>query len=143
MELRNRLSVAVATAIGRSKRTRFDTHPCRLEHDPDAYWDPSTKTIKNGCVETLSCYRYVNGSTTVADPNATVSPRVVPLARLRSAAPVPDRADQDGQYSRILPRADAGQGSERHPGQQPGLLISGSGSVSPSAAFTTVTLLVR
>ena len=79
MELRNRLSVAVATAIGRSKRTRFDTHPCRLEHDPDAYWDPSTKTIKNGCVETLSCYRYVNGSTTVADPNATVSPRVVPL----------------------------------------------------------------
>jgi hypothetical protein len=36
-------------------------------------------TIKNGSVETLSCYRYVNGSTTVADPNATVSPRVVPL----------------------------------------------------------------
>ena len=115
-----------------------------IDLDPDAYWDPSTKTIKNSCVETHSCYRYVDGSTTtVADPNATVSPRVVPL-------PVfdPQLQFQTGQIRMVNILGfflEPMQGKDLRGilVNKPGLLISGSGSVSPSAAFTTVTLLVR
>ena len=115
-----------------------------IDLDPDAYWDPSTKTIKNSCVETHSCYRYVNGSTTtVADPNATVSPRVVPL-------PVfdPQLQFQTGQIRMVNILGfflEPMQGKDLRGilVTKPGLLVSGSANVSPSAAFTTVTLLVR
>jgi hypothetical protein len=114
-----------------------------IDLDPEAYWDPVSKTIKDSCVETHTCYRYVDGSTLVADPNATVSPRVVPL-------PVFDPQVQfetgDVKMVNILGfflKPMVGKDLSGILVNRPGLLVSGSGSVSPSAAFTKVTLLVR
>jgi hypothetical protein len=54
--------------------------------DPDAlastdtlYWDDTLKTIRNSCVETGSCSRFDNNMDIVADPGATISPRVIAL----------------------------------------------------------------
>jgi hypothetical protein len=115
-----------------------------LACQPAKLWDPASKTIKNSCVETQSCYRYVDGSTTtVADPTATVSPRVVPL-------PVfdPQLQYETGQIRMVnilgfFLEPMVGKDLRGVLVTKPGLLVSGGGEVSPSAAFTTVTLLVR
>ena len=48
--------------------------------DPGASWNAGTKRIQNSCVETRSCSQYnATGTALVADPAATVSPRLITL----------------------------------------------------------------
>ena len=79
----------------------------------------------------------------MADPNARVSPRVVP-------PPVfdPQLQYQTGQIRMVnilgfFLEPMVGKDLRGILVKKPGLLVNGSGDVSPSAAFTTVTLLVR
>jgi hypothetical protein len=58
----------------------FDPPNGLLALDPDAWWDPESKTIKDSCVENGSCLKFDENGNKVPDPDALVSPRVMPLA---------------------------------------------------------------
>ena len=120
--------------------------------DPNAYWNG--QSIVNSCVNTGTCYAYDNNQNMVPNPNATVSPRVVPIplfdpAYYQSTGQVrivnivgffvedPNRAYNPPPY--FDPKFDV-VGVLFNTS---GLYDRGKGSIDPNASFAKVIMLVR
>ena len=109
-----------------------------VEQDPDAKWDPTTKTVIDSCVDDGSC------------PGYTQSPRIVPVPLFD-----PDDYQVGKTQGRTTVKivnilgffvADQGKGGDDVKGYlmtQPSLFMSGKGEVGWESAFSRVFILVR
>ncbi len=120
--------------------------------DPNAYYDPTTKTVRNSCAETRSCNGYVwNGSSAdgpIADPGRNYSPRIIPLAifdpqimanegRIEIVNILGFFLEDNGQWTGT-PKTLSGIIVN-----QPGLFDRSKGTVTQTSSFTKIIQLVR
>jgi hypothetical protein len=116
--------------------------------DPAATWNPGTKRITGSCVETHSCSQYdPRGSGLVANPAATVSPRLITLPVFN-----PRRWIENGQLRIvnfvgffIVETFDGPTGKEIRGVllRKSGLLLSDKPTMNEHSAFLKTVRLVR
>jgi Flp pilus assembly protein TadG len=115
--------------------------------DPFATWDMPIKTIANSCVLTGTCYKYDAALNYVADPTATISPRVLALPVADLGYWTSFKAIKIVNFLGFLVTGTSGASNENVNGivvTMPGELYTGAGVVTPapaSAFVKTVTLI--